>query len=54
MTAWTAALASMVESPKVATISLSRNERDRQFSLFREFSPPGSLFDCRWVSLSAC
>ena len=46
MTAWTAALASMVESPKVATISLSRNERDRQFSLFREFSPSGSLFDC--------
>ena len=46
MTAWKDALQSMVDSPKVATFALTRNERDRQFSLFEEFGLIDGKFDC--------
>ena len=46
MIAWKDALQSMVDSPKVATFALTRNERDRQFSLFEEFGMSDGKFDC--------
>jgi hypothetical protein len=46
MIAWKDALQSMVDSPKVATFALTRNERDRQFSLFEEFGMTDGKFDC--------
>jgi hypothetical protein len=46
MIAWKDALQSMVDSPKVATFALTRNERDRQFSLFEEFGLVDGKFDC--------
>jgi hypothetical protein len=46
MTAWRQALESMKSNPKVATFALLRNELDRQFSVFRRFSLPGTQFDC--------
>ncbi|KOO53883.1 hypothetical protein Ctob_014836 [Chrysochromulina tobinii] len=44
--AWKKELASFEQNPKIATFTLNRNERDRQFSIFHRFSPPGSEFDC--------
>ena len=46
MPAWTDALASMAKHPKVAMLKITRNELDRQFSVFHRFTPPGSRFDC--------
>jgi hypothetical protein len=46
MIVWKDALQSMVDSPKVATFALTRNERDRQFSLFEEFGLIDGKFDC--------
>ena len=46
MTAWRQALESMKSNPKVVTFALLRNELDRQFSVFRRFSLPGTQFDC--------
>jgi hypothetical protein len=46
MIAWKDALQSMVDSPKVATFALTRNERDRQMSLFKEYGMIMGKFDC--------
>jgi hypothetical protein len=46
MIAWQDALATFEQNPKVATFKLSRFERDRQFSIFRRFTPDGTEFDC--------
>ena len=46
MLAWKDALQSMADHPKVATFALTRNERDRQFSLFEEFGLIDGKFDC--------
>ena len=46
MPAWTDALASMAKHPKVAMLKITRNELDREFSVFHRFTPPGSRFDC--------
>jgi hypothetical protein len=36
----------MEQNPKVATLQLTRDENDRQFSIFHRFNPEGSDFDC--------
>ena len=46
MTAWTDALKSMAQHPRVASITLTRNEVDRQFSVFHRFAATGLDFDC--------
>jgi hypothetical protein len=46
MTAWTDALKSMAQHPRVAAITLTRNEVDRQFSVFHRFAATGLDFDC--------
>eukprot|EP00900_Chrysochromulina_parva_P009781 jgi/Chrpa1/18804/Chrysochromulina_OHIO_Genome00028019-RA len=43
---WQDALVSMEQNPKVATLQLTRDENDRQFSIFHRFNPEGSEFDC--------
>jgi len=44
--AWKAALMSIVEHPRVASFTLTRNEVERQFSVFHRFAPAGTAFDC--------
>ena len=44
--AWKAALMSIVEHPRVASFTLTRNEVERQFSVFHRFAPTGTAFDC--------
>jgi hypothetical protein len=46
MDAWTKALTDMQAHPKVSMYKIMRNEVDRQFDVFRQFSPPGTQFDC--------
>eukprot|EP00900_Chrysochromulina_parva_P001867 jgi/Chrpa1/11681/Chrysochromulina_OHIO_Genome00022101-RA len=46
MVAWEDALRSIAKNPKVAMMSLLRNEADRQFASFRQYSPAGTEFDC--------
>ena len=46
MVAWEEALRSIAQNPKVAMMSLLRNEADRQFASFRQFGPAGTEFDC--------
>ena len=46
MPAWKAALMSIVEHPRVASFTLTRNEVERQFSVFHRFAPAGTAFDC--------
>ena len=46
MRAWKDALSSFEQNPKIATLTLTRNERDRQFSMFHRFTDAGSVFDC--------
>ena len=46
MLAWKKELESMRLNSKIATFTLLRDERNRQFSIFRRFSPPGTEFDC--------
>ena len=46
MIAWKDALQSMVDHPKVATFALTRNERDRQMSLFKEYGMIMGKYDC--------
>jgi len=46
MNAWKQALASMKSNPKIATFSLTRNERERQFAIFQANGPMGAQFDC--------
>ena len=46
MDAWTKALTDMQAHPKVSMFKIMRNEVDRQFDVFRQFSPPGTQFDC--------
>jgi hypothetical protein len=46
MNAWKQALESMKSNPKIATFSLTRNERDRQFAVFQANGPVGAQFDC--------
>jgi hypothetical protein len=47
LTAWKEALESFKSNPKVASFTLTRNERDREFSNFHKGSDPiGAVFDC--------
>jgi hypothetical protein len=46
MAAWKKELASMKANPKVAAFTVTRDERNRQFSIFRRFTAPGTEFDC--------
>ena len=46
MKAWKDALVSLQQNPKIATVSLMRDEVDRQFSQFHRFAEEGSEFDC--------
>jgi hypothetical protein len=48
MKSWRDALASFQRNPKVATLKISRDERDRQFSIFRREKPVGTKFDCNF------
>ena len=48
MKSWRDALASFQRNPKVATLKISRDERDRQFSIFRREKPIGTKFDCNF------
>jgi len=49
MKSWRDALASFQRNPKVATLKISRDERDRQFSIFRsQPQPVGTKFDCNF------
>jgi hypothetical protein len=43
---WKDALASMAKSQKVAMMSISRDETERQYSIFHRSTPPGTQFDC--------
>jgi len=47
MKSWRDALASFQRNPKVATLKISRDERDRQFSIFKAM-PVGTKFDCNF------
>ena len=46
MAAWKEALTSFKQSPKVASITLERDELQRQFSMFHRMDPLGQLFEC--------
>ena len=47
LTAWKEALESFKTNPKVASFTLTRDERDREFSNFHKGSDPiGAVFDC--------
>jgi len=46
MEVWKAALASFEKNPKVAILTLNRDELQRQFSMFHRFSKAGTKFDC--------
>ena len=46
MAAWKDALTSFKRNPKVAAITLERDELQRQFSMFHRMDPLGTDFDC--------
>jgi hypothetical protein len=46
MLAWTDALASFRKNPKIATFTLLRDEKSRQFYIYRRFIAPDTEFDC--------
>ena len=46
MEPWKDALASMAKSQKVAMMSITRDETERQFSIFHRTTLPGTRFDC--------
>ena len=46
MVAWKDALTSFKRNPKVAAITLERDELQRQFSMFHRMDPLGTDFDC--------
>ena len=49
MGAWKDALSSFKENPRIATVTLQRDEKGRQFSMFHRFSPTGTQFDCSFA-----
>jgi hypothetical protein len=49
MGAWKDALSSFKENPRIATVTLERDEKGRQFSMFHRFSPTGTQFDCSFA-----
>jgi len=46
MVAWKDALKSFKENPRIATVTLERDEKGRQFSIFHRFAETGKEFDC--------
>jgi hypothetical protein len=46
MVAWKDALRSFKENPRIATVTLERDEKGRQFSIFHRFAETGKEFDC--------
>ena len=46
MLSWNAALESIKQHPKVAALTLTRDEESRQFSVFHRFAPVNTQFEC--------